>query len=142
MRTDTQSSRHIGRSIGAVLAGFIVVVILSIGTDLLLHAIGILPRLGDQVSDSLLLVATIYRTIYSIAGSYVTAWLAPNRPMKHALAGGVVGLVIGTVGAITTWNGAGMGHHWYSIALAVLALPCAWVGGKLRSAQSQVQIAS
>jgi hypothetical protein len=136
------SWRKIGRSIGAILAGFIAVVILSIGTDLLLHAIGILPRLGDQVTDSLLLVATVYRTIYSVLGSYITAWLAPDRPMKHALVGGVVGFMIGTVGAVATWNGAGMGHHWYSIALAVLALPCAWVGGRLRTAQSQEQMAS
>ena len=132
---------RIGRSVGAVLAGFIVVVLLSIGTDLLLHAIGILPRLGDAVSDSLLVVATAYRTIYSVVGSYITARLAPDRPMKHALVGGVIGLILGTVGAVVTWNGAGMGHHWYSIALAVLALPCAWVGGKLRASQSQVQTA-
>ena len=63
--------------------------------------------------------------------------------MKHALAGGVLGVILGIVGVITTWNGAGMGHHWYSIALAVLALPCAWVGGKLRITQAkQVQSAS
>ena len=132
----------IGRSIGAVLAGALAVIILSIGTDLVLHAIGILPRLGEAVSDSLLVVATVYRTIYSVVGSYITARLAPDRPMKHALAGGVIGLILGTVGAVVTWNGAGMGHHWYSIALAVLALPAAWVGGRLRTAQSQEQMAS
>jgi hypothetical protein len=137
------SRRRIGRSIGAVLAGALAVIILSIGTDLVLNAVGILPRLGGEVSDSLLLVATVYRTIYSVAGSYITAWLAPDRPMKHALAGGVIGLVLGIVGVIVTWNGAGRGHHWYGIALAVLALPSAWVGGKLRTAQSkQVQPAS
>ena len=132
----------IGRSIGAVLAGALAVIILSIGTDLVLHAIGILPRLGEAVSDSLLVVATVYRTIYSVVGSYITARLAPDRPMKHALVGGVIGLILGTVGAVVTWNGAGMGHHWYSIALAVLALPAAWVGGRLRTAQSQEQMAS
>jgi hypothetical protein len=139
---NNHSGRRIGRSIIAVLAGFVVVVVLSIGTDVLLHAIGVLPRLGDAVSDSLLLVATVYRTIYSVVGSYITAWLAPDRPMKHALAGGVIGLILGIVGVIVTWNGAGIGHHWYSIALAVLALPSAWVGGKLRTAQSQVQTVS
>jgi hypothetical protein len=139
---NNHSGRRIGRSIIAVLAGFVVVVVLSIGTDVLLHAIGVLPRLGDAVSDSLLLVATVYRTIYSVVGSYITAWLAPDRPMKHALAGGVIGLILGIVGVIVTWNGAGMGHHWYSIALAVLALPSAWVGGRLRTAHSQVQTAS
>ena len=70
----------IGRSIGAVLAGILAVIILSIGTDLVLHAIGILPGLGEPVSDSLLLLATVYRTIYSVVGSYITAWLAPIVP--------------------------------------------------------------
>ena len=86
--------------------------------------------MGEAVSDSLLVVATGYRTIYSVVGSYITARLAPDRPMKHALAGGVIGLILGTVGAVVTWNGVGVGHHWYSIALAVLALPAAWVGGR------------
>ena len=34
------------------------------------------------------------------------------------------------VGAVATWN-AGLGPHWYPIALVVLALPQAWLGGKL-----------
>ena len=93
------------RSIGAVLAGFVAVVVLSIGTDFALQAAGIFPPLGQRVPDALLLLATAYRTVYSIAGSYIAARLAPNRPMRHALALGVVGLVASTAGAIATWNG-------------------------------------
>ena len=40
------------------------------------------------MSDALFLLATVYRSLYAVAGSYVTARLAPHRPMKHALAGG------------------------------------------------------
>ncbi|MCU1275765.1 MAG: hypothetical protein JWO48_3196 [Bryobacterales bacterium] len=36
----THRPRRIGRSIGALLAGFVFVVILSIGTDIVLHATG------------------------------------------------------------------------------------------------------
>ena len=86
--TETQSPRRIGRSIGAVLAGFLAVVILSLGTDLALHAAGIFPALGDRMSDSLFVLATVYRTIYAVLGGYITARLAPNRPMEHALVGG------------------------------------------------------
>ncbi len=120
------------RSIGAVLAGFVAVIILSIGTDAALRTAGILPPLEQRVPDALLLLATAYRTIYSIAGSYISARLAPNRPMRHALALGVVGFVASTAGAVATWNaGPAYEPKWYPLALIVLAMPGAWAGGKL-----------
>src|SRR5271155_4191665 len=101
---ETHPPRRIGLSIGAVLAGFIVAVILSIGTDALMHAIGLFPQLGQTMSGGLFLLATVYRTVYSVVGSYITAWLAPYCPMKHALVGGAIGTVVGIVGAVVTWN--------------------------------------
>jgi hypothetical protein len=83
--------------------------------------------------DGALLLATIYRTVFGVAGSYVTARLAPDRPMGHALAGGVLGLAVSIVGAVVTWNkGPAFGPHWYPLALIVLAMPTAWAGGVLR----------
>ncbi len=120
------------RSIGAVFAGFLFVVILSIGTDVALRAAGLFPPLQQRVPDALLVLATLYRTIYSIAGSYIAARLAPSRPMGHALTLGVLGFIAGTAGAIATWNGGpAYDPKWYPIALIVLALPGAWAGGKL-----------
>ena len=88
------------------------------------------------MSDALFLLATVYRTLYAVLGSYVTARLAPHAPMKHALAGGVVGLVLSTVGAVTTWDrGRDFGPHWYPLALVATAMPCAWAGGRLRAMQ-------
>jgi hypothetical protein len=125
---------HRLRSVVAVFAGFIAVVVLSLGTDLGLHAIGVFPAWGEPMADSLFLLATVYRTVYGIAGSYITARLAPDRPMKHALVGGAVGLVISTAGAIATWNaGPAFGPHWYPVALVVLALPTAWAGAKFHA---------
>jgi len=49
--------------------------------------------------DAALLLATAYRIVYGIAGSYVTARLAPDRPMQHALLGGFIGLALSIVGA-------------------------------------------
>ena len=126
--------RSTGRSIGALLAGFVVVVILSLGTDMALRAAGIFPPLGQTMSNPLFLLATVYRTVYSIVGSYITARLAPNRPMQHALLGGAIGLVLSVVGAVVTWN-KDLGPHWYPLALVVTALPCAWVGGEIRLLQ-------
>lgn len=125
-------SRRLGRSIAAILAGLIAIVVLSLGTDLVLHAAGVFPAWGQPMSDSLFLLATAYRTVFSIAGCYLAARLAPYRPMQHAIWLGVVGVVISTVGAVTTWNrGPEFGPHWYPLALILLSLPCAWVGGRL-----------
>ncbi len=130
--------RRIGRSIGALLAGMLAGVIVSLGTDIVLHAIGVFPPWGQSMVgfDGPLLLATVYRTVYGVAGSYVTARLAPHRPMLHAMILGIVGLVASLVGAIVTWNkGPAFGPHWYPLALIVLALPQSWAGGKLRLMQ-------
>ncbi len=118
------------RSIGAVLAGFVVVVILSVATDMALRAAGVFPPLSEPklYTTSLLLLATAYRSVYTVAGGYLAARLAPNHPMGHALALGVVGLVAGTAGAVAMWA---VGPHWYPLALVALALPCTWAGGLL-----------
>jgi hypothetical protein len=130
----TRRPREILQSIGALFAGFVVNVALSLGTDVVLHAVGITPALGQTQTDSQLLLATAYRTLYGVVSSYVVARLAPNRPMGHALLGGAIGMALGTVGAVATWN-KGLGPHWYPLALIVTALPSAWVGGKLRVMQ-------
>jgi len=136
--SEPQPPRRIGRSIGAVLAGMLVGIVLTIGTDIVLHAIGVFPPWGQSMVgfDAALLLATVYRTVYGVAASYIIARLAPDRPMQHALVGGVVGLVVSIVGAAVTWNkGPAFGPHWYPLALVVLAMPQSWAGGKLRLMQ-------
>ena len=128
-------AKRLGRSVWAIVAGFLAVVILSIGTDLLLHKLGVYPALGQRMSDKLFVWATLYRTIFAIFGSYLTARLAPRRPMKHAMLGAVIGMAIGTVGAVVTWN-KDLGPHWYPVALVVEGIPCAWIGGKIREGEA------
>jgi peptidoglycan/LPS O-acetylase OafA/YrhL len=136
--SETQPQRRVLRSIGAVLAGMVVGIALTLGTDELLHIVGVFPPWGRSMVgyDGALLLATAYRVVYAILGSYITARLAPNRPMQHALIGGAIGLVASIVGAVATWNGGpAFGPHWYPVALIFTALPCAWLGGKLRLMQ-------
>jgi len=116
------------------LAGFVAVVVLSLGTDWALHAAGVFPALGQKMSDALFVLATVYRTLYGVVGSYVTARLAPDRPMGHALVGGLIGVAMSTLGAVVTWN-KDLGPRWYPLALIVTAMPTAWLGGKLRVMQ-------
>jgi hypothetical protein len=136
--SDTESQRRILKSIGAVLAGMVVGIAVTLGTDELLHVARVFPPWGQSMVgyDGALLLATAYRVVYGIVGSYIIARLAPNRPMLLALIGGIIGLIVSTVGAVTTWNsGPAFGPHWYPLALIVTALPCAWAGGKLRLMQ-------
>jgi hypothetical protein len=136
--SETRPPRRTGQSIGAVLTGIAAGVVLSLGTDSALRAAGIFSPLGQQppISDSLFLLATAYRIVYGTVGSYIIARLAPDRPMLHALIGGVLGLAVSTIGAVATWNHQPpLGPHWYSLALAVTALPCAWLGGQFRVMQ-------
>ena len=124
------SPQRMLRSIGALFAGFVVNVALSLGTDVGLHAMGFLPALGQPETNRQLLLAAAYRSLFAVISSYVVARLAPNRPMQHALLGGAIGMAIGTLGAIATWN-RGFGPHWYPLSLIVMALPTAWAGGKI-----------
>src|SRR2546426_12386856 len=136
--SETEHPRRIGRSIAAVLAGMFAGIILTLGTDIVLHAIGVFPPWGQSMVgfDGALLLATVYRTVYGVAASYIIARLAPDRPMQHALVGGAVGLAVSIVGAAVTWNqGPAFGAHWDPLALVVLAMPQSWAGGKLRLMQ-------
>lgn len=129
---ETKDPRRILRSIGAVLAGLLFVIIITTATDALMHATGIYPPFGQPMADSLFLLALGYRTIYGIAGGYITARLAPNRPITHALILGIIGFVLGLAGTLATWNrGPEFGPKWYAITVIVLAIPTAWIGGKL-----------
>ena len=131
--SETRRPRRILRGIVAVLAGVLTVILLSIGTDMALRASGVYPTWGERMADSLFLLATAYRVVYAVAGSYIAARLAPDRPMRHALAIGVVGLILSLVGAVATRNeGPEFGPKWYSLAIIAIAMPCAWAGGRLR----------
>ena len=127
---DTHARRP-GRSVAAVLLGLVAVVVLSLGTDQILHVLAVYPSWGQPMHDAELnLLALSYRVVYSVLGSYIAARLAPRNPMRHALILGAVGLILSTIGAITTIP-LNLGPSWYPIALVLTAVPCAWLGGVL-----------
>jgi hypothetical protein len=124
---ETKMSR---RSFWAIVAGIVFIIVVTTLVDIALHLARVYPPPGQPMDDSLAVVATIYRVVISIAGAYLTARLAPGEPMKHALILGVGGTLLGIVGIVATWN-KGLGPNWYPIALAVLAIPQCWAGGRL-----------
>lgn len=116
------------RHIGAVLAGIVVVVALSIATDVALQST-IFPELAHKnAPNNLLLVATAYRALYGVLGGFVTARLAPNAPMIDATVLGVIGTAAALAGALTM---QGESAAWYPWTLVILALPQTLLGGYL-----------
>jgi hypothetical protein len=129
-------SRRVFRHIGALLAGLLVVIILDVGIDVIMHATGIYPPWFQPMSTALWLVAVTYRTVDGVVASYVVARLAPDRPLKHALVFGLMGVLMSLAGLIGTWGkGPEFGPRWYPMVLVLIALPCAWIGGSLREKQ-------
>jgi hypothetical protein len=118
------------RSVWAVVAGVLFIIGLTTVVDIVLHITGVFPPMNQPIDDRLALLATSYRIVISVAGAWLTARLAPARPMKHALILGLVGVVLGLAGLAATWN-LGLGPRWYPVALVVLALPQCWAGGKI-----------
>ncbi|MGZ7032252.1 MAG: hypothetical protein ACXVIJ_09795 [Thermoanaerobaculia bacterium] len=119
------------RHVSAVFAGLIAIFILSTAADVVLHATGFYPPWTEPMNNIHALVATAYRIVFSIFGCYIAARVAPDRPMRHALALGIAGILISLAGALATWN-AGLGPRWYALGLVVVSLPCAWAGDWLR----------
>src|SRR6266478_3444558 len=110
MTTTSTHPRRLLRSTAAVFWGFIAVVVLSLGTDQVLHVLQVYPPWGQPMYDpGLNLLALSYRIVYGVLGSYITARLAPYSPMRHVMVGAAIGFVLGTAGAITAMRMADLG---------------------------------
>ncbi|HSC46837.1 MAG TPA: hypothetical protein VLG68_01980 [Gammaproteobacteria bacterium] len=120
------------RSVGAVVAGFVAVFVLAVLTDIVLVTARVLPAMEhpELYSDTLYALIFLYTTVYSGVGGYLTARLAPSRPIAHALVLGALGTLASTLGAIANWDKAA-GHAWYPIALIAIAMPACYLGGAM-----------
>lgn len=122
-----------GRSILAVVVGFLFIGALSFGTDAVLRAA--LPDAyvdGRVTSVPLLLFISLYVGVYAVAGCYLAARLAPNRPLFHALVLGALGLLFNIAGTAAMWDTA---PAWWHVLQLALVMPFAWLGGTLRERQ-------
>jgi len=131
-------------SAGAVAAGFMVTALASTAADAVMHAAGLFPSTPQLLSDQLFVLAAAYRAVFTVAGGYVTAHLAPDRPMRHAWILAGIGLVAGLAGVVAYYTiGEGkLGPAWYAIAIPVEAIPCVWFGGRLAASRRSTAQAS
>jgi hypothetical protein len=118
------------KSVRAVFVGIVVTIVVTTLVDIILHVAGVMPPMEVPLTDRLSALALSYRIVITIGAAWVTARLAPDRSMRHALILGGVGTLLGLLGLAATW-GRGMGPAWYPIAIAALAVPQCWAGGKL-----------
>ena len=122
------------RSVLAIVAGFILIGLLALGTDGLAHAVR--PDIfGPNSSTSnvpYLIIAIIYVGVYATAGCWLAATLAGRRPMLHALILGVLGLVFNLAAVPGMWA---LFPHWYTVVSLILVMPFAWLGGRIRERQ-------
>ena len=117
------------RLVLSILAGFVVTTILSVGTDSVFESAGVLPPFGQPLMDTgLLLLATTYRAIFQVIGSYVASLIARERANAAVWTLGILGAVAWLAGGLTM---KGYAPLWYSVLGALLSLPTTLLGGKL-----------
>jgi hypothetical protein len=121
------------RSILAIVLGFLFIAALAGVTGAALSSAGIMPAGGEPMTDTgLVLLETAYVAVFAIAGCWLAAWLAPDRPMRHALILGFLGLVFNVIGAVAMWE---LRPAWAMLLNVALVMPYAWIGGRLREQQ-------
>jgi hypothetical protein len=122
-----------GRSIWAVAAAFLLVIPVTLATDHVFHATGVYPPYGEPMPQAgLLLLALSYRLVYGAFAGWLTARLAPWKPMKHVWIQAGIGQVLGLLGIIPALTQPEkFGPLWYPVVLALTVIPTAWVGGAI-----------
>ena len=131
MSNEMSSGRRIGRSVLAIIIALVANVALSLGADQFFHIVEVYQPWGVpmvEAGDNLL--ALSYRVVFGVLSGYIAARLAPYAPMRHAIILGVVGVILSLLGLFAATQ-ADLGPIWYPALLVIVALPCAWVGGKL-----------
>ncbi|MFL5541130.1 MAG: hypothetical protein ACJ8J0_19240 [Longimicrobiaceae bacterium] len=135
------------RSILAIVTGFLVIGALSFGTGAALTAAGVFPdqgavlvggkevvSLAQPIAAGPLLLETAFVAVYAIFGCWLAAFLAPSRPMRHALILGLLGLAFNLAMAVPAWA-LGLRPAWSILLNLALVMPYAWIGGRLREMQ-------
>ncbi len=126
------------KGIGAVVAGFVTVAALSIGTDAALEWVGVFPSPVDSVFATwMLVVALVYRSLYTFLGGYITGRFAPSNQGVYVAVLGVFGTIGALGGVLAGWD---LPDQWYPITLAVTGFPLVWWGGYVAVRQMQRRV--
>jgi hypothetical protein len=122
------------KSIWALIAGFLLLTVLSIGADILLRAF--FPKAfgpSGVVQSWFAAIATIsYAAAFGALSSYLTARLAGGRPVMHAMVLGGIVLFVVAAELAGSWHSAPV---WFNLCFLAIILPSAFLGGFVRARQ-------
>ena len=122
------------RSVLAVVGGFVVIGALAFGTGKLFQSTwpAQFDASGTPLTAPMMIVQLLYVGVYATFGCWLAARLAPSRPMRHALALGVLGLALNVPSAVMLRDSA---PTWYLVAGVVTTALWAWLGGRIAEAR-------
>jgi hypothetical protein len=125
------------RSVTAVLAGIAVLTATSFAIEAVANPVllslfpNALPNVAALKTNLLAnLFLYCYTAVCLVAGGYVTAWVAPRAPVRHALAMGVIQVGL-TVWAMFSFPHQAPLRNW--VVGLVTTVPAGWLGGILRA---------
>ena len=127
------------RSVLAVVVGFVVIGALAVGAGTVVastwpDAVG---ADGTPATTAARLAQLLYVGVFATFGCWLAGRLAPSRPMAHALAVGVLGLVLNVA---TAWAVKDSHPAWYLAAGVLTTMLWAWIGGRLAEGRGAVPV--
>jgi hypothetical protein len=126
------------KSIVAIAVGFVLTAVLNVGTNAVLAKVapGLIPTGAPVTDPPALVLVCAYVAAFGILGCYVTARLAPSRPLFHALVLGGIALAMSIPVTIMAWNDT---PAWFNVYNLLAVMPYAYVGGRIRERQLERQ---
>jgi hypothetical protein len=120
---------RLGRSVAAILIAVAINFVLALGIDEIFHVIGVYPPWGEAMPDTGdNVLALSYRLVITVFAGVVALRFAGYAPGGHAVALALVGLALGSLGAMAMTGGPiDYGPEWYPWSLAASAIPCTWL---------------
>lgn len=121
-----------GRTIGAVLAGFVLWTVLWLGSNAALTAAmpDVIHQDGRVDSAGVLLLLLVLSVVFSVASGYVAALIARAKAGGAALGLGLLLLAVGLFVQVQYWDVMPL---WYHVSFLALLVPGAMIGGRLRA---------
>src|SRR5436190_23023342 len=119
------------KSFWPIIAGFLLMAVLSVGADMILRSF--FPKAFGTSQAPLGVLASVFTIFYTsafgVVSSYLTATLAPGRPVMHALVLGGIVFLFALGGLVGSWQGAPV---WFNVGFLATVVASAWLGGIIR----------
>src|SRR5579862_5613766 len=113
------------RVIGAVLAGYATMALLSVVTIWIIDFFNAELRTAREMPTYYFVIVIVTDAIYSVAGGYLCAKIARTAFGNSTIGMIALGELIAGLSAYSVWYRV---PHWYSLALLLMYPPLVWWG--------------